>query len=375
LLATTFAVLASETLGSHAKWNRETVSGIASEILDYQDEETGLFGSRLVDDADLLAKPVCDKEYLISQITYFCLAALRALGVSPRYRLTYALGLLDSNRLRKHIDDGPWHDIWNQSNRVMFTLRYLIHLADDAELAATAQSAFDAVLSVIEEKQDAETGLWFGEGVRNHRWGVYAAYHFVPFFLWRGRRLNRIDEMIDSVLGIQSPEGLFADSIGGGACEDLDAIDLLVKLSYLSDHRFEDIRVGLRRAFDRILQLQRDSGGFPNYLRNAPAPSWKRRLAGRLGLNRLVERLRPTPLDLSHYSGWTAVSVLRGEPDMWGTWFRTLALNLIVEMMPELGTPPGNARFHCLPALGWHDRDALKQFTEVPGSNVQGWSR
>ncbi len=370
LLATSFAVLASETLGTLSNWNRQRVTDVASGILEYQDEETGLFGSWLVRDADLLAKPICDRKYVINQITYFCLSALSALGFKPRHRLTFALSLLNNDKLRKHINDGPWHDIWNQSNRLMFVLRNLIHLMDEPELTATAHSTFDTVLAEIEERQDAETGLWFGAGVRNHRLGVYAAYHFVPFFLWRGRPLMRVDEMIDSVLGIQSPEGLFADSIGGGACEDLDAIDLLVKLSYLSDHRSEDVRLSLRRAYDRILQLQCENGGFPNYLRHVSVPSWKRRLARRLGLSRLVELWRPTPQDLSNYSGWTAVSVRRGEPDMWGTWFRALALNLIVENIPELGTPQRGVRFHRLPALGWHDQDALRRsFAESKSSN------
>ena len=375
LLATTFAILASETLGSLARWSPQRVKDVAAGVLEYQDAETGYFGSHLVRDEDLLAQPTCDKQYVINQITYFSLAALSALGFRPQYRLTFALSLLESDGLRKHINDGPWRDIWNQSNRLMFVLRYLIHLMGEPKYAASANSAFDTVLSEIEERQDSKTGLWFGEGVRDHRWGVYAAYHFAPFFLWRGRRLKRVDKIIDSVLGIQSPEGLFADSIGGGACEDLDAIDLLVKLSYLSDHRSEDVCLGLRRAFDRILQLQCGNGGFPNYLRSLSAPSWKRRLVRRLGLSRTVERWRPIPLERSHYSGWTAVSVLSGAPDMWGTWFRTLALNQIVEKMPVLGTPPENARFHSLPALGWHDQVALKCSYAAYRSNSQGRNR
>ena len=360
LLATTFAVLASETLGSLAAWDAQRVAAIAAGIRQQQDEETGLFGGHLVRDSDLLAQPICDRQYLVDQITYFCLAALSALGSSPQHPLHFAQCFLDSDHVRKHIDDGPWHDVWNQSNRVMFVLRYLIHLMDEPDLAAKAHSVFDTVLSDIEKRQDPETGLWFGEGGRDHRLGVYAAYHFVPFFLWRGLPLERVDNMIDSVLGIQTAEGLFAESIGGGACEDLDAIDLLVKLSGRSDHRSEDIRYSLRRAFNRILQLQCDDGGFPNYLRSGSAPSWKRQFAARLGLSRLLERWRPTPTELTHYSGWTRVSVRRGEPDAWGTWFRSLALNLIVARLPELGTLPPQSRFHGLPALGWHDQDMFE---------------
>ncbi len=369
LLATTFAVLVSETIGSLARWDDRRVANVASKILEHQCKDTGLFGDHLVHEADLLAQPICDRDYLVNQMTYFCLASLSALGLRPRHPLTFALRFLDDDGIRSYIDDGPWHDVWNHSNRIMFVLRYLIHLMDEDDWEARAHAAFDTVLRKIEARQDSETGLWFGEGPRDHRLGVYAAYHFVPFFLWRGRPLNRVNNMIDAVLGTQTTEGLFADSNGGGACEDLDAIDLLVKLSYLSDYRSDNIRRSLRRAFDRILQLQCENGGFPNYLRGGLQTSWKRRLVGRLGLSRLLERWRPTPLQLTRYSGWTVVSAHRGEPDMWGTWFRSLSLNLIIDRLPQLGARPRDARYHGLPALGWHDQDALKRLHGEHRSN------
>ena len=220
-------------------------------------------------------------------------------------------------------------------------------------------------MTEIERGQDRETGLWFGDGARNRRLGIYAAYHFVPFFLWRGRRLGRINEMIDSILSVQSTEGLFADSIGGGAREDLDAIDLLVKLSGLSQHRAGEVRRCLRRAFDRILQLQSEEGGFPNYLRTGWVPSWKRQLVNRLGLARVLNRWRPAPTEVSYYSGWTAVSALRGELDLWGKWFRYLALMLIASRPPELEPPQANIRYHRLPALDWHTPDP----TPPPGQS------
>lgn len=361
LLATTFAVLASETLGVVRGWSRDRVKEVTSEILDQQDKDTGFFGASLVKEEDLVEGSTCDGEYVVQQITYFCLSALVSLGSEPRYPLKFAHRFLDLTSLRDFIDQGPWDDVWNQSNRVMFVLRYLIHLMDDADCAAAARIAFDDVLDDLDVRQDRETGLWFGDGPMDHRRGVFAAYHFLPFYLWRGRRPAHVDAMIDSVLGIQRPEGLFGASNGGGACEDLDAIDLLVNLTRLSDHRAADIRVSLQRAFDRILQLQREDGGFPNYLAREVELGWKRRLAIRLGLGEALERRRPIPRQESRYSGWSVVSTPLGESDQWGTWFRTLALNLIAGLSSELGSPPGGLRFHALPALGWHDPAVLER--------------
>lgn len=355
LLATNFAILAEETLGTLPVWTERQTAAVASHILDYQSEKTGKFGVELVHDEDLLAPSVCDAGYVIHQITYFCLSALTALGLKPRHRLSFALPFLDHQSLVEHFADQPWNDAWNMSNRIMFAMRYLIHLMEEPELAVAAQGAFDKLLSLVEDRQDARTGLWFSADSQDLHIGVYAAYHFIPFLLWRGRPLKHVDEMIDSVLAIQSSEGLFAEWNGGGACEDLDAIDLLVKLSSLSEHRTGAVDVALRRAFDRILQLQQDDGGFPNYLQQPSVISWKRQLAKRLRLGHIVDLWRPIPADLTHYSGWAEVWAPRGKSDIWGTWFRTLALNLIVEKLPQLGPPRLETRFHSLPALGWHE--------------------
>ncbi len=361
LLPTCFAVLAEEMLGTLEGWDGDRRRQVAERILLAQDPETGLFALPDICNEELLWPHGCDLLYVRYQVAYFALAALSALHRKPRYPLAFAEPWLDRQYALGWIEGGPWHDPWNHSNRIMFLLRCLVHLGTDWN-REKAWSCYDAVVEHLLRLQDPRTGLWHGVATCDVRTAVYAAYHFFPFMFWRGIAPPYADRIIESALSMQHADGLFGSQPGGGACEDLDAIDVLVKFSSICDHRATDVKRALTRAFRRILELQNPDGGFPNYLPQ-PVPrgggSWKRRLARTVGLGALVDRLRGYQ-ETSYYSGWRRVKSRKGASDMWAAWFRPLALSLIVSRYPELVDVPAAPRFHGLPGLGWHDVERIR---------------
>lgn len=368
--STCFAVLAEETLGTLSKWNSDRRQKVVDEINAQQDQDSGAFGLELVKVAELFRGSLCEIRYVRYQLTYFALSALSALGACPRYPLKFAERFLNREYALGWAEAGPWHDPWNHSNRIMFLLRFLIYLADN-EGQDKAWEVYDVIVDDLLKRQDTNTGLWHGLGECSARHAVYAAYHFFPFIFWRGILPPFAERIIDSVLSIQHADGLFGDLPGGGACEDLDAIDTLVKFSLFSNHRSGDVKSALIRAFDRILQLQRPDGGFPNYLDNR-SKSFKRRVGEHLLLDKILNRpYRPQKV---YYSGWCAVGAAKGESDMWAAWFRPLALCLIVSRYPELGALPNGMRFHSFPCLGWHDVDCIRACTRSKVSNKTGYN-
>ena len=359
LMATCFAVLAEECLGTLSAWPRQRRQSVASFLKSQQSATNGLFDAASVRREDCDWTSHCDPEYIRLQLTYFSLAALHALQETPSHPLAFARRFLDPHFALGWVDGGPWDNPWNQSNRVMFLLRFLIHLATE-EHENSAWPIFDRILDNLIERQSRETGLWHGTSNASVREAVFAGYHFFPFFFWRKRLVPHAERIIDSTLAVQHADGLFGAGQGGGACEDLDAIDTLVKFSLVTDHRAAEVRKALVRALDRLLLLQNSDGGFPDQPLQVGDlhRSLRRRVADGLGVTRVLKR--PLLLPRIYYSGWQTMGAAKGGSTMWAAWFRPLAVRLILSRYPDLTDSRMEGRFHGLPCLGWHDPDMAK---------------
>jgi hypothetical protein len=347
LLPTCFAVLAAECCGLSLA-NR--ADAVARRIKERQAAADGSFDPGDIGRRELTSHSAT---YLRLQSTYFAVHALNALSTRPDHRIRMVERLQDVRYLRGWLDGGPWQNPWLHSNTIMFALTFL---QTDAEWYSDEESAraFDAILDYLDERQDPQSGLWQPDDGPDMKNAVYAAYHFFPYYFWRGRRPKHIDRIIDSTLSIQQPGGLF----GGGACEDLDAVHTLVMMSLISTHRAADVRATLERAFWRLLQLQNEDGGFSNYVRPpVPPKSIKRRFAERTGLVRLLpKRYHIHTIERTwRYSGWKQLECPSPASDSWGAWFRPLALKLVADRYPEFAGPAPSGKYRALPGLGWHD--------------------
>ncbi|MEM8864349.1 MAG: hypothetical protein AAGF31_02250 [Planctomycetota bacterium] len=350
-MPTCFAVLATECLGSLDDVDADLKRGTAEQILGKQSPESGLFR-----DGDILQRDVSSHSsaYITMQHTYFALHALDALGVAPRYEVRFADRFLSVDYLRGWLDAGPWDNPWLHSNNFMFALTFLQHQHRVTEDSAWMDS-FDAILDYLDERQDPETGLWRRDTGRDDRNAVFAAYHFFPYYFWRGRQPAYVERIIDTTLGTQTAEGFFLPD-GGGACEDLDAVHTLVMMSMVSDHRQEDIRQCLERCLVATLASQKPDGGFCNY--NPRRGGLLRQLLLATSADKRCLRRELVPRTW-RYSGWRRLECPLGQSDMWSAWFRPLTLRVIADRYPDLysGAPRGPLRQ--MPGLGWHDADGI----------------
>lgn len=345
VMASCFAILATETSGI----DNTTNAHIIDRLLSCQDQRTGLF---VPGDIRRMELQRHSKTYLLMQATYFAFHALDAMGVSPLYRVKITEDFCDRRYLRGWLDGGPWQDPWLHSNNVMFALTFLerdFALQNNKK----AMDAFDSVLDYLDLRQDPASGLWQPDDEPDMRNAVYAAYHFFPYYFWRGRKPLYIERIIDSVLSIQDPDGLF----GGGACEDLDAVHTLIMMNLLTEYRSDQVRSALERCFWRVLQLQNLDGGFPNF---APKPHLKKKSRRR----KLAEQFKLSKRFLSpngylstwRYSGWKQLECPLSASDAWSSWFRPLVLKLIADHLRISAVPTwGCGSYRRLPGLGWHD--------------------
>ncbi len=364
-MPTCFAVLAAEFSGLLRTLGKERRREIADALLAFQREETGLFEPGTLRRKELTSHSAT---YLRFQATYFAIHALDALDQRPRHEIRVTGRLCNIDYLRGWLDGGPWGNPWLHSNNIMFALTFLQHRHATQDDPA-ALRAFDALLAYLDDRQDAATGLWQPDEGVDLANGMYAAYHFFPYYFWRGVRPRHVERIIDSSLAVQHRDGLFGIGRGGGACEDLDAVHALVMMSLISGHRREDVDHALRTCLHRILIGQNPDGGFPNRLPplQKKHKSWKAHVR-----NVLPMPERPAPQPVWYHSGWRLLSCPRGASDMWSAWFRPLAAQLIVEHLGHgscTSLPPSYRR---LPGLGWHDPARIERSqreTDTTGSS------
>ncbi|WP_442483193.1 hypothetical protein [Aeoliella sp. SH292] len=361
LMPTCFGVLAAECNGQLGKFSEERRDAVADYILGHQQSDTGLFVDGLVEKSHIsLHTP----RYIYLQHTYFALHALDALAREPNHPVYWSERMKSLEYMRGWFDGGPWHSPWLHSNHFMFILTFLQQL-HEREGDQDALSTFDAILDYLDARQDPQTGTWQPECWRDDQHAIFAGYHFLPYYFWRGRRPPFVEQQIDTTLGIQSADGFYLP--GGGACEDLDAVHTLVMMAMISDHRADDVKQSLLRCARAILTHQNADGGFSNYSirREGLASRWMRRTnADQVFLRRnLVKRTW-------NYSSWKPLACPLDASDMWSAWFRPLSLILIADLYPSDFTGQWTPTYRRIPGLGWHDPVAIRG--AVPTGNQGG---
>jgi len=364
LLASCFAVLAQELFDDLVTLSHSQQREWAQSIAQHQSAESGLFLDPLLKPNEV-PKDGHNWQYVTWQFTFFALAALDALGGQPLYPLTFLKSFLESNDIAYWLVARDWANPWLEGNNIMFLASFLIQ-----EWERTGNSQYEVAAHTIfdwlDEHQNPETGYWDlnqGASLLN---AMAGAFHLYFLYLYLGRPVNFPKRIIDSTLSLQYPDGLFDPRGGGGACLDLDAVDILVKFSLLTDYRAEEVKAALTRAFEAILRNQNPDGGFCEAKR---PPLWhkscKRRVAELVGLDRLLHRpWQGRPVEYMSYSSWGKIRYRVDESDLWSTWVRPLALALISSRYPGEFIDDINWRFRRTPTLGWHDVERIQNLRD-----------
>lgn len=360
LLSSCFAVLARETIGALNLFSSSQLQEWSQYIAKHQSSESGLFLDPLLDRNDL-SKRGHNWQYITWQFTFFSLAALDALEAQANYPLSFVEIFLDSNKIEHWLANRDWSDPWLESNNIMFLISFLIQEWERTG-NLTYSKAAHTILDWLDEYQNPKTGYWDlnrGASLLN---AMAGAFHLYFFYFYLGRPVNYPERIIDSTLALQEPDGLFDQRGGGRACLDMDAIDILVKFSLLTEHRVTEIKEALRHAFEAILMNQNPDGGFCEAKR---PPLWqkslKRRVAESVGLDRLLNRSwRGRPIEHKHYSSWDKMRYWVDESDLWSTWSRVYTLALISSRYPDEFIDDINWQFRSSPTLGWHNESQLE---------------
>ncbi|MBN1554303.1 MAG: hypothetical protein JXA11_06130 [Phycisphaerae bacterium] len=216
----------------------------------------------------------------------------------------------------------------NEIMNVGTILQYSRDVHGDARAAESVEALLDWLAN---HHLDPDTGLWGSLGVaeaRNRSISVMAAYHLWPLFFHDDKPIPHMRRAMDTVLTTQNELGGFgwgvhnpAQPNHSSACEDIDSIDPLVRMSRRTDYRRDDVLRALRGACAWVKQNQTPDGGFVFML------------------------------DQSFEYGHPELASGKNIGAMFPTWFRTLSLALLGKALHF-----GNWNFiHCPGYQFWRD--------------------
>lgn len=335
---------------------------IATKILNQQDKNTGFY----YDFSSALYRFKSDDEeiYNMYNFTYFCIHGLDALNLKPLYELRFLRKFYSKkyteNWLNNEID---LNYAWRESNKIMWILSFLFY---DFKInnKHEALTVVNYILDWLDRTQDIETGLWGYNFNKNLSDSMAATYHFLMFYYFLGRQIKNIEKIIDNTLRLQQPDGSYSLG-GGGACIDLDAIDILVNLSKISEYRFFDIENSLERSFYHLLSQFDVRGGFCE----AKVVD-KNILNSFLFLGRELISNRNLGSFVFNLKGVLKSQIVKGyqlnyqkligsnfkpdHPNLWSSWFRILGLIIINERLGfRYWDNNGEYKHRRLPGLGY----------------------
>lgn len=294
-------------------------------VLGTQDKSTGYFVGPEINEWEPSRNSIHDREHVLMHL--FCSAVLPVLGLFKTkacHDLKFAFKYLDKKYLLKWLRSRDWSKAWLEGNNLLFVGQFLIYLRDIEKLTS-AQPALDLYFEWLDQEQDPTTGLWGTNGYCSNAFALYGGYHQLLVYYYENRPVRYPEQLIDVALSLQHRDGGFNPNGGGGACEDTDAIDILVNMYKRVDYKRPQIRSALRRALRHILQRQMPDGGFV-YRLNQPF------------VHMGVEKTASGP----------------NQSNMFSTWFRIHTLALISEILTDELISQINWKFNDTCSMGWH---------------------
>lgn len=249
-------------------------------------------------------------------LTCHAIIALTCLGGAAARPFAIVKDFSDTDRLTSWLEARDWGERVGWTGNEVMNLGTLMQYARDFHNDDRAGRAVERLLDWLDTHWLVpETGVWGTLDTsdpikRSH--AVQAAYHWWPLYFYDGRRPPCIERAMDTVLATQNASGGFGcgvhnpgDPAKSSACEDIDSIDPLVRMSRLTDYRKSDIRAALARALPWVLRNQMPDGGFV-FILDRPFQYGHPELNGPL------------------HTG-----------AMFPTWFRTLSLAMIGQGLPD----------------------------------------
>lgn len=230
------------------------------------------------------------------------------LGCKPKHQFHFLKKYYDTGYIETWLNTFDWND-WSMlegdvDNKIM-NIGCLLQYQRDTWKDVEAGNSLVFLKQYLLSKINVNTGMW-GVDLLNTAWRrsrtVQFAYHLFPVFLYDGEIPEQCEKIVSIVLKTQNKCGGFGVGPNSSACEDIDSIDLLIRLKpYVNQQLVSEIDQSIEKAFRWVLMNKMNDGGF---------------------VFKLYE---------SFVYGHQETSSLAGQGAMFPTWFRTLSVVYMIK--------------------------------------------
>ncbi len=302
LYASIYAVMLQGLLGELSEMDLSMRKGWIDHLNSYQSKDDGLYyDDRLRGNSYEHIGPWNEgwgKHHLMGHI----IIALCRLGGTPKYPLSYLAPFYDADKLVAWMNGFDFdRNSWTVSNYFM-NLYSVLQYSRDYLNDTKAAHAVEVMAEWLYARQNKETGMWhskrYADMTQQEKLeAVRAAYHYFPLFSYDNIRLPYTDKTVESILPLQNSWGGWTlEGFNSGACEDIDAIDPLVRFAN-SEENNEAVQRAVKKSLIWQMACRNADKGFSFYVRSR-----------------------------HEYGGHPLTTSLRDESSLFATWFRTLCI-------------------------------------------------
>ena len=360
-----FALFILDLLGETEKFSDSRRNEWITYIQSQQSEEHGYF------------EPGCyahrDMERDRLQLTCFCLSALGILGSRPRHALKYLDEFKSPQDIETYLRDRNVHrGARGSGNKAMFlgiALSYEYERTNDERFWNLLQAWFE-----FHDRYRNARGFWGSAREDLYYHGFQNALHQLVVYYYWDRAVGNQEQMVDTIMALQGPDGHFNMTPGGSACRDYDAIHILINACGTAEAREGNTASALRDSFAGLAANQNPDGGFcqsrskpgnvvdlirqmPYYIRGGTPYLWYYRLRKAVGFMRSPDNI---------VTGWVPEGRKWSQSNLWDTWFRLLAMAEIANVISLIDDAQmGNTSFHGVIGLGHLKQSLTRTATEL----------
>ena len=196
-------------------------------------------------------------------LTLHALMTLDLYSIKSNYPIKLTLDL-DLNKITKILSGLDWKTRLPWTSNAVQNLSVFLQYNRKYFNQINADDVLKKIIEFINSKQSKETGL-FSDKFENFNQlsdSVQSAYHFWLIYFSEGIEINFKEKIIDNVLQTQNFTGGFGYKLNSSACEDIDSIDILLRLSKKTKYRFDEIKNCLNKAIPAIINNLNKDGGW-----------------------------------------------------------------------------------------------------------------
>ncbi len=242
------------------QYSEELKETIIQNILNAQYKD-GLFYDKNILNYEYLIGDGWGARHLIPHIVI----AMKRLNIKPIYEFNFLSALSVYDVMYSLMDTLDWKNVWKTSNFVM-NIGVCMQYERDYIGIKERQNGIKAIQDWLINHIREDCGMWYKgkiDSISVKYEVVRGAYHLFPILFYDNIDIPYMKKTVDIILSLQNKYGGFDWRKNSSACEDIDAIEPLIRLSIkLPGYREKEIKKALSNAMFWIKQNQEADGGF-----------------------------------------------------------------------------------------------------------------